>query len=282
MARKSVLFSPGDRPELLRKAPNSGADSVVLDLEDSVAPQQKDTARATVHETLSDSSYDPDVEVLVRLNAGQAAETDLDALIDSPPDGVIVPKVGTMHDVLRIVELLESRNLNCQVLALLESAEGVLNAPSIASVSATSALALGAEDLAAGLGATRTGDGTEILYARERIVLAAAAAGIECIDTPHTDFEDDDDLREDAQQALSLGFDGKLAIHPKQVSIINEAFTPDETQIEWANRVVAAREEAARDNRGVFEVDGQMIDAPLLTRAERILERAGVDSASNF
>ena len=116
MARKSVLFSPGDRPELLRKAPKSGADSVVLDLEDSVAPQQKDTARATVHETLSDSSYDPDVEVLVRLNAGQAAETDLDALIDSPPDGVIVPKVGTMHNVLRIVELLESRNLNCQVL----------------------------------------------------------------------------------------------------------------------------------------------------------------------
>ncbi|MFU8869479.1 HpcH/HpaI aldolase/citrate lyase family protein, partial [Natronococcus sp.] len=159
-----------------------------------------------------------------------------------------------------------------------ENAAGVLAAPEIAGADPTDALVFGAEDLSADLGATRTREGTEVLYARERVVLAAAARDCEAIDTLVTDFGDEERLREDAAFSVQLGYDGKLAIHPAQVGPINEAFTPDADEVEWAERVLEAEREADEASRGVFEVDGEMIDAPLIAQAERILERA---SASN-
>ncbi|MFC6767191.1 HpcH/HpaI aldolase/citrate lyase family protein, partial [Natrinema soli] len=131
-----------------------------------------------------------------------------------------------------------------------------------------------AEDLAADIGATRSAEGLEVLYARERVVLAAAANDCTAIDTLVTDFENEEQLREDADRSVRLGYDGKLAIHPAQIGPINEAFTPSAEEREWADRVFEAKREADAEGRGVFAVDGEMIDAPLIARAERIRNRA--------
>ena len=276
MSRRSVLFSPGDQPELLRKAPRSDADTVVYDLEDAVAPDSKPAAREAVREVLSDPDFDPDCEVAVRANAGATAESDLDAVLgeDTRLDAVVVPKVADAGDVDRVAGLLADAGRPLPILALVESAAGVLHAESIAAADATDALVFGAEDLAADVGATRTDGGTEVLYAREHVVLAASAAGVDAIDTLYTDFEDSEGLADDTDFALELGYDGKLAIHPAQVSVINEAFTPDPDRVAWARRVLSARETADREGRGVFRVDGEMIDAPLIARAETVRERA--------
>ena len=277
MARRSLLFSPGDRPELMRKAPQSGADTVCFDLEDAVAPSRRDEARTAVRELLVDPEFDPDCEVTVRVSVDAAA--DVDALLDDAPesfrlDGVMVPKVTEADDVEWVADLLDEHDAGPAMLALVETARGVLAAAEIADSPATDALVFGAEDLAADLGATRTDEGTEVLHARQQIVLAASAAGIDAIDTLHTDYEDEQGLRADTEFGLQLGYDGKMAIHPAQVPVINDAFTPAAERVEWAKRVLEARDEAEAEGRGVFSVDGEMIDAPLIAQAERVLERA--------
>lgn len=295
MARRSLLFSPGDRPELMRKAPGTGADVVCFDLEDAVAPGRKDEARAAVRGVLTDPDFDPDAEVCVRLTASDPG-ADLDALVragradeaggdDAEPaarlDAVMLPKVEDADRVTDAAALCADRGLDPAVFALVETAGGVLAAEAIADAAATEALLFGAEDLAADLGATRTDEGAEVLYAREHVVLAAGAADVDALDTVYTAFSDTEGLREEAAFARTLGYDGKLAVHPSQVDPINEAFTPDPDEIEWASRVLDARDEADREDRGVFSVDGEMIDAPLVARAERIVERAaaaGIDA----
>jgi citrate lyase subunit beta/citryl-CoA lyase len=274
MARRSVLFSPGDQPDLMRKAPSTGADVVVFDLEDAVAPAGKAAARERVSDTLQE--IDPDCEVGVRVNpAGIAADDDLRAILDGAPrlDSVMLPKVRDAGDVGTLARLLDEHGADLPVLALVESAAGVLNAAGIAAADATDAVLFGAEDLAADVGATRTTEGTEVLYARQRVVTAAAAAGVDAIDTLHTDFEDTEGLRTDTGRGIRMGYDGRMAIHPRQVGVINDAFTPDPERVAWAERVLEAREAAAAEGQGVFEVDGEMIDAPLVARAERILDR---------
>lgn len=299
MVRRSVLFSPGDRPALMRKAPGVGADAVVFDLEDAVAPDRKEEARAAVREVLTADRFDPDCEVCVRLTVEEPTR-DLDVLVGTGDrngdegngggselrlDALVLPKVDSARTVEHRAALARSRGLEVPILALVETAAGVLAAEEIAAADATDALIFGAEDLAADVGAARTAEGTEVLYAREHVVLAASAAGVDAIDTVYTDFEDDDGLRDEASFARQLGFDGKLAIHPAQVSIVNGAFTPSESELEWARRVLVAREEADVDARGVFEVDGEMIDRPLIARAERIrslAEAAGIDFERGF
>ena len=276
MARRSVLFSPGDRPELMRKAPSTGADAVVFDLEDAVAPDRTASARESVREVLgelAESGDEPGPEVCVRVSPpGRGAAADLDVVLDGPgPDALVLPKAKTAGDVTDLADLAAEGGADLPVLALIETAGGVLGAESIAAADPADALVFGAEDLAAGLGATRTDRGTEVLYAREHVVLAASAAGVDAIDTVHTDFEDEAGLRETTRFARDLGYDGKLAIHPAQVGPINEAFTPDSERVAWARRVLAAR---AETDAAVFAVDGEMIDAPLLARAERVRERA--------
>ena len=277
MARRSLLFSPGDRPEFMRKAPDSGADVVCFDLEDAVAPARKAEAREAVHEVLSDPAFDPDCEVTVRVTDDPA--TDLDVVLGDDPepvrlDAVMVPKVADDDDVEWVTDLLAEHGSSVPVLALVESSRGVLNATEIADNDATDALVFGAEDLAADLGATRTEAGTEVLYAREHAVLAASAAGIDAIDPVYTDYGDSEGLREETAFALELGYDGKMAIHPSQVPVVNDAFTPDPDRVAWAEKVLAARDEAESEGKGVFSVDDQMIDAPLVAQAERIVERA--------
>jgi len=276
MARRSVLFSPGDQPDLLGKAPDTGADVVVFDLEDAVAPDRKASARETVAAAVAETveTRQVDCEVCVRVNPLDAGgRADLDAL-GTPPDSIMLPKVDRAADARALAEELADRGFDVAVLALLETPGGVLDAPAIAGVEVVDGVLLGAEDLSAAVGFTRTAEGTEILYARERVVLAAARAGVDAIDTLYTDFEDTDGLAADTRVARELGFDGKMAVHPAQVPVINEAFTPDPADIEWAERVLTARDEAAGEGRGVFAVDGEMIDAPLIAQAETILGRA--------
>ena len=261
---------------MLRKAADSGADALAFDLEDAVAPGRKEEAREAVRTVLADPDFDPDAEVCVRVNAGDAATADLDAVLtdEARIDAVMVPKVSGLDDVLRVERALSDRGRDLPAFALIESAAGVLDAETVASADPVDALVFGAEDLAADVGATRTGEGTEVLYAREHVLLAARAAGVDAIDTVYTDFEDEDGLGSEAAFARTLGFDGKLAIHPAQVPVINAAFTPDPERVEWARRVLDAKEEADRDDRGVFAVDGEMIDPPLIAQAERIVRRA--------
>ena len=279
MARRSLLFTPGDRPEMLQKAPGSGADVVAFDLEDAIAPSRKAEARTAVHEVLADPSFTPDCEVCVRVNpTGIAADDDLSGVVDGLRDGaldsIMLPKTESAEDVETLARLLEEHDYEVPVLALVENATGILNAAEIAAVDVTDALVFGAEDLAADIGATRTESGTEVLFAREHVVLAASAASVDAIDTVHTDIEDTDGLADETEFALQLGYDGKMAIHPVQVPIINDAFTPEPEQVEWAERVLDARDDAEAEGRGVFRVDDEMIDAPLIAQAERIVERA--------
>jgi citrate lyase subunit beta/citryl-CoA lyase len=274
MARRSVLFAPGDQPDKLRTAPESGADVVVFDLEDAVAPGEKARARETVNDALHE--LDPDCELCVRVNpAGIAADDDLAVLAGSPRlDSVMLPKVDDADDVKTLDRLLAQHDADLPVLALVESAAGVLHAEAIANTGATDAVLFGAEDFAADVGATRTEKGTEVLYARQRVVAAASAADVDAIDTLYTDYEDTDGLRADTRRGIEMGYDGKMTIHPRQVAVVNDAFTPDDEEIAWAERVVNARDEAADAGKAVFSVDGEMIDAPLIAQAERILARA--------
>jgi citrate lyase subunit beta/citryl-CoA lyase len=279
MARRSVLFTPGDRPEMCKKAPNSGADVVVFDLEDAVAPARRDEARAALAELLT-ADFDPDCEVCVRVT--QKYDADLDVLLDDEPrlDGLMLPKVEDAGDVTGLADALAERGAAYPVFALVETAQGVLSADDIAAAEATTAVCFGAEDLAADLGARRTDEGTEVLYAREHTVLAASAAGVDAIDTLVTDIEATERLREDTEFAIELGYAGKMAIHPAQVAVINDAYTPSTERIAWAERVLDAKDEADADDRGVFRVDDEMVDAPLVAQAERVLDRArAADSA---
>ncbi|MWG33237.1 HpcH/HpaI aldolase/citrate lyase family protein [Halomarina oriensis] len=274
MTRRSVLFSPGDRPKLMRKAPGTGADVVVFDLEDAVAPGEKEAGRAAVRAVLTDPAFDPDCEVCVRVSTHQTG-ADLDAVVatDARLDAVMLPKAESADQVDTLAAMLAERDADVPVFALCETATGVLHAEAIAGAEATTAVAFGAEDLSADIGANRTDEGTEVLYAREHVVLAASAAGVDAVDTVFTDIEDTDRLAEETAFARDLGYDGKMAIHPVQVPVMNEAFTPTDEQVAWARRVLDARDD--HGGEGVFRVDGEMVDAPLITRAETVLARAG-------
>ncbi|MFC3957177.1 HpcH/HpaI aldolase/citrate lyase family protein [Halovivax cerinus] len=276
MTRRSIMFTPGDRPEMMRTAPDSGADVVVFDLEDAVAPARTDEAREAVRDLLTDDSFDPDCEVCVRINAAAADwEADLAALTAESTsirlDSIMYPKAASPADVRSLASAVDE---SWPILALVESARGILRAEELAAVDAVDALVFGSEDLAVDLGATTTPSLSEVAYARQRIVVASAAHDVAAIDTLVTDFTDDEQLERAAETAVQYGFDGKLAIHPSQVPIINDAFTPDEDEREWARAVLDATDEADAADRGVYEVDGEMIDAPLIAKAERIVERA--------
>ena len=276
MVRRSVLFSPGDQPGLMRKAPRTTADTVVFDLEDAVVPEAKAAARETVAGVLGDPAFDPDCEVCVRLNPDrETAELDAEAVTAADPrlDSIMVPKAESAADVHAIHDPVAARGYDCPVIALCESAAGVLNAQNVAAADPVDAVAFGAEDLSADIGATRTEEGTEVAHARQHVVLAAGAAGVDAIDTLVTDIEAREHLAAEAALAGQLGYDGKMAIHPAQVDIINEAFTPPPEDVEWAKRVLAAAETAEREGRGVVRVDDEMIDAPLIAQAETIIGR---------
>lgn len=277
--RRSMLFIPGNNPAMLQNGGIFGADSCILDLEDAVAPGEKDAARLLVAETLKDVDYG-ESEKVVRINPLDTfGSEDIKAVVPCRPDALLIPKVQSAQDIKKVLELIELAKKEGQrpidLVALLETPRGIAEAYNIASAhESVVALALGAEDYTAALGANRTKEGAEIFTARTMVINAAAAAGIQAIDTPYTDANDDEGLIKDTILAKQLGFKGKLAINPRQIDNIHSVFNPSEADIEWAQQVIYAIRKAENEGSGVASLNGKMVDAPIVNRAERILHLA--------
>jgi citrate lyase subunit beta / citryl-CoA lyase len=268
------LFVPGDRaPERLAKAIASGADVVMVDLEDGVAPPDRASARSGLRAALA--AVTRSIPVYVRINALDEpdAELDLEAIADLPFDGIVLPKCEDA-DVVGRLRRAWPRHATppASIVVLVETPAGVLAAPAIARADpAIVALALGAEDLAGRTGIRRTPEGTEILTVRSLVVLAAAAAGIWSLDTPSLELVDLAAVERDARIAAGLGFSGKLLVHPRQVAPVRSAYRPTATELERARGIVAAA--AVRGDRGdgAAAADGRMIDRPVVEAARRLL-----------
>ncbi|EAX47774.1 Citryl-CoA lyase [Thermosinus carboxydivorans Nor1] len=277
--RRTMLFIPGNNPGMLQNGGVFDADAVILDLEDAVSPQEKDAARLLVAHALKYVDY-AGSERVVRINPLDTfGLEDIRAIVPCGPDALLVPKVQCAADIeaaARAVALAERPGQKpVNLIALIETPRGLAEAYAIATADRrVVALALGAEDYTAAIGAQRTPEGSEILTARTLLVNAAAAAGIQAIDTPYTDANDEAGLERDTAFAKHLGFRGKLTINPRQIDIIHRVFNPSAKEIDWARRVVAAIRQAEAEGSGVASLDGKMVDAPIVNRAERILQLA--------
>jgi citrate lyase beta subunit len=273
-SRRALLFVPGDDSRKIAKAAASGADCIVLDLEDGVAADRKLAARETVVSCLQKLDFGAS-EKLVRINpAGSELHPgDIEATLGARPDGYLVPKVESAEQVREVARRTSLAPL--ALLALLESARGVVRATDIAdSDPRLEALLFGAEDLAGDMGATRTREGAEMAWARGAVVVAAAAFSLQAIDTVFVDLDDLASLRQEALTARVMGYAGKMAIHPKQVSVIQEAFTPSDEEIDRARLLVETHARHQAGGEGVFVLDGKMVDWPMVRAAERLLSRA--------
>ena len=276
---RSLLFLPGNNPNMLINAPYLGADAVIFDLEDAVSPAEKDAARILVRNALR--HMDLPSERIVRINSVDTYfwREDLDAIIPEKPDLILLPKAATPSDILAIDEYisgleakLQFENGSVGIIALIETALGVENSFMIATSSKrVKALFLGAEDLTADLQCKRTKGGREIEYARTRLVVAARAAGVDVYDTPFTDVNDDEGIVTDAEIAKALGFTGKASISPRHVGVINTVFSPTEKEINYAYEVIDAINRAKAEGKGAISLYGKMIDAPIVARAERTI-----------
>lgn len=279
MNLRSFLFVPGDRPERMEKALGLGADALILDLEDSVAPAAKAAARRHVADFLA---AHPEAKLWVRVNPldGEENDKDLDAILAGRPDGIVLPKAegGASVDAL-VRRLTERGNATAQVMAIAtETPAAIFGLGSYAGAKRLAALTWGAEDLPAAIGAaaSREADGRftpPYEIARSLTLFGAAAAGVAPIETVYPDFRDLDGLAAYAARARRDGFTGMMAIHPAQVPVINAAFTPGEAEIAHAEAVVAAFE--ANPGAGALSLDGKMIDRPHLIQARRILAARG-------
>lgn len=279
--RRSMLFIPGNTPNLLINGDALGSDALILDLEDAVSPAEKDSARILVRNSLKYLGF-RNCETIVRINPVDTDcwQEDLKAVIPLKPDMIMPPKVGGPEDIRTVSACIGQLEEACglapgavKLMPLIETARGVENAYAIASADPrVTAIFLGGEDLTADLHCKRTKEGTEILYARTRLVCAARAAGVEVYDTPFTDVNDTEGLLADAAFAKSLGFTGKSAISPRHVDGINQVFSPTEAEIEYAHEVMHAIREAAAQGKGVVALRGKMIDAPIVARAKQIIE----------
>lgn len=278
MARQVVLFTPGDSAKMVRKALTSDADMVILDIEDAVAPGEKDTACKTIGSVLNEHTDDEiTVEVAVRINSlDTRGSTDIEKIRDVGPEisEIILPKVKDDQTVDRLADLLDEHGITAGVGPIIEMPESIINVADIASNPHVDVIEFGAEDYTTEVGGIQTDERTEILYARQKIVTAANAAGIDAIDMAWPDFSDEPGLRRNAREAVHFGYDGKSAIHPVQIPIIREIFTPTPEQVDWARAVVSAAEEAEQAGKVAFQLDGEMIDPPIIARARELLERA--------
>lgn len=280
--RRSMLFLPGNAPGMIQNGGALRADAVILDLEDSVAPAEKDAARLLVRNALQ--TLDFGCERIVRINAPESGfqEEDLEKIVPCAPEALMPPK-SSSAEAMRVLDekltALEEKNGlpvgKIKLIPLIETALGIENAFAIATSSPrVTALFLGGEDLSADLRCKRTKSGEEILYARERLVMAARAAGIDAYDTPFTDAFDDDGLVADAIFAKALGFTGKAAVAPRHIPAINEIFSPTKEEVVYAEEVMKAIAEAKEMGKGAVSLHGKMIDAPVVERAKQTLEAA--------
>ena len=284
--RRTMLYIPGNNPAMIQQGGVYGADSILLDLEDAVALNQKDAARALVRNMIKVTNF-YDSEVCVRINhlSTPFGLADLEEIVPLQPSAIRYPKTESAEevaDLLTIIEKIEDRHglpHNKMTLhAMIETAMGVQNVFSIASkFSRVDAITIGGQDLTADMNIVYTPDGLGIDFARKRIVMAAKASHIDVIDTVFPDVNDEEGLRKETQYAKMIGFTGKAVINPRQIDIIHEVYTPTEEEIRKAYRIVKEFKTNSAAGIGVFAIDGKMIDAPIVARAEYILRLAGVE-----
>ena len=281
--RRSMLFLPGNTPNMLINGNCLGSDAVIFDLEDAVSPAEKDAARILVRNTMRYMDF-RGCEIIVRINSIDTAfwKQDIDAILPQKPNLILLPKTGCAADVLeadayitQVEEKLGLEKNTVGLMPLIETAMGVENAFQIASAtSRVQALFLGAEDLTADLQCKRTKEGREIEYARTRLVVAARAAGVDVYDTPFTDVNDDEGIVTDAQLAKALGFTGKASISPRHVEVINSVFSPTQKEVDYAYEVMEAIALAKEQGKGAIALHGKMIDAPIVARAQQTIAMA--------
>ena len=282
--RRTFLYVPGTEERKIAKAQTLGADAVILDLEDSVAPERKDEARARVRAFLS-GQPNPAVEWLVRVNALSSphCEADLRCAVAAGPEGLVVPKVDRPESLLEVDARLTDAERDAgrpvgglKVFAMIESARAVLDAHAIAvATPRLQGLILGHVDLLRdlGLAPAPAGEGT-VHHARCHLILAARAAGTDAVDAIHLNIQDHDALRTEAVQAAGMGFVGKQVIHPGQIPIVHDAFTPAPERVQRAERVLACWRTAQSEGKGVVALDGELLEPPVVAMEMRILERA--------
>ena len=286
--RRAVHFVPGGNEKMLNKSLALNADSLVLDLEDAVTPENKDSARQIVTEWLKDVPFGAK-ERIVRINPLDTVwgVKDLEMTMRGKPDSYLIPKVSARDDLLKIDSVISGmerelgfREREVQLIALAtETPQGLLNIREFGSCPRVDALSWGAEDLSAAIGArrNRSDDGKflEVFrYARIMTLLSATAAGVQPIDTVFVDIKDDTGLREECVEGARMGFTGKITIHPNQIETVNEVFTPSSEEVAECQELLLAFEKNQKAGKMAFTFRGQMVDVPHLTRARTILERA--------
>lgn len=281
--RRTMLFVPGNNPGMLRDAHIYGADSIMIDLEDSVSVNEKDAARLLVYHALKTMDYGK-TEVLVRVNALNTpyGREDYEAIVRAKPDAIRMPKTETAQDVVDADALMTRIEQDAgmevgtvKLFAAIESAKGVLNAQQIATASSRLiGIALGAEDFVTDLKTNRSPEGIELLTARSLILFAARAAGIDAVDTVFSNVNDEEGFANEVKLIKQLGFDGKSIINPRQIETVHRLYTPTPEETAKAARILEASEEAAKRGSGVVSLNGKMIDKPVVTRAQRVLALA--------
>lgn len=276
------MFVPGNNPGMMADAHIYGPDSIMLDLEDSVTMAEKDTARLLVYNALKSVDYGT-TEMVVRINPLNTpyGKKDIEAVVKAGVDVIRMPKTETAEEVKEVEREIErvEAELGCvgrtRIMAAIESTLGVVNAYAIATASPRMmGIALGAEDYCANLKAQRTPGGDELRLARETIVVAARATGIDALDTVYSNLNDMETFRAEVEYIKTLGFDGKSIINPRQIEVVNEVFAPKEKEIAKARAIVAAIKEVEAKGSGVISLNGKMVDRPVVIRAQRTINLA--------
>jgi citrate lyase subunit beta/citryl-CoA lyase len=285
--RRTMMFVPGNNPAMVKDAYIYKCDSIMFDLEDSVSFQEKDAARCLVFCALKAVDYG-DKELVVRINdpRTEIGQNDIKAMIKAGIQVIRLPKTDSSDDVHFCEEIIEKEEKinkkaigTTKMMAAIESAQGVLNAPHIAlSSKRLIGIALGAEDYCADMRTQRSAEGTELFFARNMILHAARAAGIAAIDTVYSDVNNEEGLLRETKLIKQLGFDGKSVINPRQIEPIMSVFSPSDEEIAKALSIMDAIKEAHKKGSGVISLHGKMIDRPVVLRAQRTLRLAKTEN----
>ncbi len=272
--RRSLLFIPANSPAMLQNADVFSADAVIFDLEDAVSIYEKDAALSLLNQFLKTFEL-KGLEIIVRINDldSQFYSKDLSLLNLDKIDTLMLPKATVKH-LQELNQWLDEHKKDLKIIPIIESAKSVVEIDEIAKQKRVSGLLLGGEDLATDLEVERTEKSDELFLSRAMVVIAAKANQIDAIDTPYTDTKNDEGLKQDTLFAKSLGMTAKVAIHPNQIDLINETFAPSQQEIDHALKIMSAYETAQEQHKGVFSVDGKMIDKPIIDRAKITLKKA--------
>ena len=278
---KSLLFIPANTPSMLQNADIFEADAIIFDLEDAINILEKDAARDLLNQYFK--RYQTfDMKIIVRINDYETPYyiDDIESVVTWPIDMIMLPK-ASMNSIAMIDEVLSKferklKREKIELIPIIEKAKSLFEIDKIASHPRVNSLLLGGEDLATDLDVERTKEGIEILYARQTVIYAAKAYGKEAIDTPWTHINDRDGLLYELKYVKMLGMTAKACIHPIQIDDVNLAFYPTEKQIAYAKRVIEAEKQALSEGKGVFSVDGKMVDKPIIDRAKNLLKKVNV------